>query len=181
MNENYNEVKPIRMSDGRYAEKRVNHNVEKTQCGEGYEAEVVTEVWEEDRPLHLTERVTEVKKPCVVERIVETIEGDEVVEKVVEKLDNGRPSMRTVDWIAAASRQEEEEPPLTREELLTAIREINSPCHCEDVRPMRRMQPVIEDAEPKKKVEVIDMVLLGIIALESVYLFVTAILPALGG
>lgn len=197
-------VEPIRMADGRYGERRVRNRVDSIPCSDQYEAETVTEVWEEDRPLHLKERIREIKKPMVVERVVETIEGDEVVEKRVEALDNGRHSLRLVDHIGVArsataavnvdaqdcdcvSREELEDHMTTlidglKEAIASRVEDdddyyYEEPEPRQAVAPVVRAQQVVEETkEEENKWGLVEWILLGVVGIEAAYL-VMNILP----
>lgn len=90
----------IRLKDGRSAEERVFQD---SPCEQ--EGVKVTEIWAEPKvEKRLAQRISEHTKPCVYERIVETIDENtgEVVEKKVEALDDYATRMRLVDHIATA-------------------------------------------------------------------------------
>jgi hypothetical protein len=77
-------IEKIRLEDGRHGERKV---VEEKDCDTG-EGVVVTEVWEEaPKVMPLTKRVTEKKRPIVVERTIETIKDEQVVDVQVESLE----------------------------------------------------------------------------------------------
>ncbi len=91
-------IEKYSLHDGRRAERRV------FETKDGNEAEVVTEIYvEEERPLRLSERVLEKKRPFVYERVIETVDQDgNIVEQKTESTDPVT-RMHLVDHIGLAA------------------------------------------------------------------------------
>jgi hypothetical protein len=119
-------IEKYSLHDGRRAERRV---FETKDSNDGA-AEIVTEIYvEEERPLRLSERVLEKKKPFVYERVIETVDQDgNIVEQKTESTDPGS-RMHVVDHIGvmqhdihAQSYSEDDcDCNVTKEEMIEAI------------------------------------------------------------
>ena len=104
-------VEKITLEDGRRAERRVKEN----------ENEVVLELLvEPERPLHLSKRVIEKKKPFVYERQTETINASGEVVEVKKESAEPQVEMQVVNHIGVADNTRSQNG-ITREEMEQAI------------------------------------------------------------
>jgi len=166
-------VDKFRLKDGRYGETKVREVRDPDECGR---AETVYEHFEEEpRQLQLRKRVVEKKRPVVYERVVESIDGEQVVERRVESCDP-TVNMQLREHIALASPpvQEKQDPCYATvddlKQAMLAVAEAvkeNKPA----VAPRVRMQEVASDeAQQKDKWGWVETVLLGVIGVEAAWI-----------
>ena len=185
-------VEVIRTEDGRYAERHVREVAESDPCGKSFEAEKVIEQWEEDRPLLLKKRVREKRQPCVVERVIETIEDNEVVDVQVESIEPDT-KLELRSHIAVAKPEvgaaKVDECYVTRDDLkevmLSVTEQLKDAFENREVekRPSSRMQAVVEEEVEQaddEKWGAVEWILLGIVAIEGAYLLVNWLPRLLG-
>lgn len=164
-------VEQVRLKDGRYAEIKT-HEQKDGDTGQG---EVVYEHYEEEpRQLHLRKRVTEKRKPIIYERVIESIDGNEVVEKRVESCDP-QVQMQLREHIGLAKAQAQEVDPCyatcgdLKEAMLAVAEAVR-----ENAQPLQqrgRMQAVVEEEVQKTDAwGVVEWILLGIISVEGAWL-----------
>lgn len=163
------------LHDGRRAERRVSE----TNNAIG-ESEIVTEVFvEEEKPLHLAERVIEKKRPLVYERVVELVDSDgNVVEQKTESIDPVS-RMHVVDHIGMAdvavqSLSDDCDCHVTHDEMIDAIVAGVRSAKAEHVAPVVHSEPgmisslgladQIADRNDEKEYTMTDKVLMGVIA-----------------
>jgi hypothetical protein len=172
-------IEKLSTPDGRYAERRVSEAVDCDSCGNHFESEKVIEQWEEDRPLNLKQRVRERSKPCVYERVVETIENDEVVDVKVESVEPAS-QLQLVEHLGLdRSAKAPESEFVTKDELQEVI--VGAVEKVKGSKPKRRMQAVVEDDEEEQETwGTVHWVLLAVIGVELAYAVVN-ILPRFFG
>lgn len=165
-------VERFRLKDGRYGETKVKEVRDADECGR---AEVTYEHYEEEpRQLQLRKRVVEKKKPVVYERVIESIDGEQVVERKVESCDPVvqmqlrehlglvkdvpapvDPCYATVDDLKQA---------------MLAVADAVKETKPTSVAPRVRMQEVVTDI--KDKWGWVEILLLGVIGVEAAYILV---------
>jgi len=182
-------VEVIRTEDGRYAERHIREVTESDPCGKSFEAEKVIEQYEEDRPLLLKKRVREKRQPCVVERVIETIENNEVVDVQVESIEpNSKLELRS--HIAVAKPEvgvaKVDDCYVTREDLkevmLGVTEQLKDAFEDRTVAKPSRMQAIVEEEieQADEKWGAVEWILLAIVAVEGAYLLVNWLPRLLG-
>jgi hypothetical protein len=161
------------LHDGRRAERRVSE----TNNASG-ESEIVTEVFvEEEKPLHLAERVIEKKRPLVYERVVELVDSDgNVVEQKTESIDPVS-KMHVVDHIGVAdvavqSLSDDCDCHVTHDEMIDAIvagvRSAKSEAVVPGMISSLGLADQIAERNDEKEYTMTDKVLMGVIAAMAV-------------
>jgi hypothetical protein len=177
-------VEQIRLRDGRYGEVKTR---EAKDCETG-QGEVVYEHFEEEpRQLHLRQRVTEKKRPIVYERVIESIDGNEVVEKKVESIDPSvNMQLREHIGLAKAEAQSVDPCYVTKEDLKDAMVELANAIKdnndaSADNGPRLRMQSLVEDSvQESEKLTWVEGLLLGVIGIEAAWIAIHIIPRFLG-
>jgi hypothetical protein len=157
-------VEKFRLKDGRYGETKVREVVNEDN------SETVYEHFEEEaRPMHLRKRVVERKKPVVYERVIESIDGEQVVERKVESCDP-TVNMQLREHIALANPPVKEDPHYaTVDDLKQAMLAVAEAVKDNKSTPKVRMMDV--PPEPKKDVwGLVEMLLLGVIGVEAAWI-----------
>ena len=94
------QIKTIRWEDGRHAER---HVVDWHPAEDGTEQRIEELYVEPERQMNLRKKVIEKRKPVVVHRTTQTIEGDQIVDQVVEDREQDR--LQLVQHIGLAKPQ----------------------------------------------------------------------------
>lgn len=106
--------------DGR----RAMRKVKETETAPGTTERIVELHVEEERPLHLEQRVIEKKKPFVYERVIETLDGEgNIVEQKTESIEPTRQMQMREHIVAAQTVEDEPECDcnVTKDEMIEAI------------------------------------------------------------
>jgi hypothetical protein len=158
-------VEKFRMKDGRYGETKVRELTDPSEAGS---SETVYEHFEEEpRLMHLRKRVVEKKKPVVYERVVESIDDEQVVERKVESCDP-TVNMQLREHIALASPPVEQRPDpcyATVEDLKQAMLTVAEAVKSST--PRVRMLAIDEPTNVWKWVEIL---ILGVIGVEAAWI-----------
>ena len=160
-------IEKFRLKDGRYGETKISEVKDAEEAGR---TEVVYEHFEEEpRQLQLRKRVVEKKRPVVYERVVESIDGEQVVERKVESCDP-TINMQLREHIALAVPPVDEKPDPCyatvddlKQAMLAVAETVNKPAR------KVRMQEVVAD-EVQSKWGWVEMTILGVIGVESAWI-----------
>jgi DNA-directed RNA polymerase specialized sigma54-like protein len=165
-------VEKIRLRDGRYGEVKTRE-AKDYETGQG---EVVYEHFEEEpKQLHLKQRVTEKKRPIVYERVIESINGNEVVERKVESIDPS-VNMQLKEHIGLAKVEAQSIDPcyVTAQDLKDAMLEMAQAIkdgNNNDAGPRLRAQEVVENSvQEGEKLTWVEWLLLAVIGVEAAWI-----------
>lgn len=158
-------VEKFRLKDGRYGETKVR------EVNNEDHSEIVYEHFEEEaRPMHLRKRVVERKRPIVYERVVESIDGEQVVERKVESCDP-TVNMQLREHIALENPLVKEDPHYaTVDDLKQAMLAVADAVKDNKSTPKVRVMDVPPTPPVQNVWGLVEMLLLGVIGVESAWI-----------